>query len=212
MALVLFVSAGTLSWWRASVLVVVLLVARTISAVIAHRVNPALLLERAGLPLHRDQPWADRLLVLGVLGAGFLGVTAVAGLDRFHWHVFARPGVPLGGAGLVLFALGWGIKGWALRANTFATAVVRLQHERNHAVVMEGPYGVVRHPFYAADPLIFLGLSLWLESYVAMVFAIAPIALMMVRLTLEERFLRKTLPNYAEYTRRVRYRLVPGLW
>jgi len=212
MAVVLFVSARTLSWWRAWVLVVVLLVTRTISAAIAHRVNPVLLRERAGLPLHGDQPWADRLLVLGVLGAGFLGLPAVAGLDRFHWHVLPRPGFPLGGAGLVVFALGWGIKGWALRANTFATAVVRLQHERNHVVVVSGPYGVVRHPFYAADPLIFLGLSLWLESYVAMMFAIVPIALMMVRLTLEERFLRDALPGYGDYTKRVRYRLVPGLW
>lgn len=212
MALVLFVSAGTLAWWQAWVLIVVLLVTRTVSAVIAHRVNPALLRERAGLPLHGDQPWADRLLVLAVLGVGFLGITAVAALDRFHWHVFPRPPLPLGGAGLVLFALGWGLKGWALRTNAFATTVVRMQHERNHAVVVSGPYSVVRHPFYAADPLIFLGLSLWLESYVATLFAIVPIALMMVRLTLEERFLRNALPDYREYAKRVRYRLVPGLW
>lgn len=136
MAIVLFVSAGTLSRWSAWVLLVVLLVTRTISAAIAHRVNPMLLQERAGLPLHGDQPCADRLLVLGVLGAGFLGLPAVAGLDRFHWHLFPGPGVVLGGAGLVVFALGWGIKGWALRANAFATTVVRLQHERNHVVVV----------------------------------------------------------------------------
>ena len=61
MALVLFVSAGTLSWGQAWVLIVVLLVTRTISAAIAHRVNPVLLRDRAGLPLHGDQPWADRL-------------------------------------------------------------------------------------------------------------------------------------------------------
>ncbi|CAN5829177.1 hypothetical protein BH11GEM1_BH11GEM1_08700 [soil metagenome] len=76
-------------------------------------------------------------------------------------------------------------------------------------LVLFAPYGVVRHPFYAADPLIFLGLSLWLESDVAMMFAIAPIALMMVRLTLEERCLGAALPGYGEYTRRVHYRLVP---
>src|SRR5919199_1800436 len=164
---ILFVSAGTLAWWRAWVLVVVLLAARTVSAAIAYRVNPALLRERAGLPLHVDQPSADRLLLLGVLLTGFLGLPAVAGLDRFHWHLLRRPADALAAAGLVLFTLGWGIKGLALRANAFATTVVRWQPERNHVVVDTGPYAVVRHPFYAADPLIFLGLSLWLESYTA---------------------------------------------
>jgi protein-S-isoprenylcysteine O-methyltransferase Ste14 len=174
--------------------------------------NPALLRERAGLPLHTDQSAADRLLLLGVLATGFLGLPAIAGLDRFHWHLLRRPAHLLGDAGLVVFALGWGIKGLALRANAFATATVRWQHERDHAVVETGPYAVVRHPFYAADPLIFLGLGLWLESYTAVLCALVPTALMLLRLTLEERLLRDALPGYRAYTTRVRYRLVPGLW
>jgi protein-S-isoprenylcysteine O-methyltransferase Ste14 len=121
--------------------------ARTVSAAIAYPVNPALLRERAGLPLHVDQPSADRLLLLGVLVTGFLGLPAIAGLDRFHWHLLPRPAGPLGAAGLLIFTLGWGIKGLALRANAFATAAVRWQPERNHVVVETGPYAVVRHPF-----------------------------------------------------------------
>jgi protein-S-isoprenylcysteine O-methyltransferase Ste14 len=112
----------------------------------------------------------------------------------------------------VLFTLGWGLKGWALRSNAFATAPARLQRERNHVVVDSGPYALVRHPFYAADPLIFFGLSLWLESYAAMVYALVPIALMMVRLTLEERLLREGLPGYRDYGNRVQHRLIPGVW
>src|SRR5919206_2131138 len=145
---ILLVSAGTLAWWRAWVLVVVLLAARAVGAAIAYPVNPTLLRERAGLPLHADQPSADRLLLLGILVTGFLGLPAIAGLDRFHWHLLRRPADPLAAAGLVLFTLGWGIKGLALRANAFATAVVRLQRERAHAVVDTGVYRVIRHPFY----------------------------------------------------------------
>jgi len=211
-ASILFVSAGTLAWWRAWVLAVVLLAARTVSAAIAYPVNPALLRERAGLPLHVDQPLADRLLLLGVLVTGFLGLPTIAGLDRFHWHLLCRPADPLGAAGLVLFTLGWGIKGLALRANAFATAVVRWQPERNHVVVETGPYAVVRHPFYAADPLIFLGLSLWLESYTAALCALVPTGLMVMRLRLEEQLLRDALPGYRAYAKRVQHRLVPGLW
>jgi protein-S-isoprenylcysteine O-methyltransferase Ste14 len=32
------------------------------------------------------------------------------------------------------------------------------------------------------------------------------------RVTVEDRFLQKNLPGYAEYTTRVRARLVPGVW
>lgn len=69
-----------------------------------------------------------------------------------------------------------------------------------------------RHPFYAADPLILVGLGLWLESYVAALGAVVPIALMVMRLRLEERFLRLELPGYTAYAERVRYRLIPGVW
>lgn len=79
-------------------------------------------------------------------------------------------------------------------------------------VVESGPYAVVRHPFYAADPLIFVGLSLWLESYSAALCALVPITLVLWRLTLEERVLRDALPGYRAYEKRVPYRLVPGLW
>jgi hypothetical protein len=42
-ASILFASAGTLAWWRAWVLVAVLLAARTVGAAIAYPVNPTLL-------------------------------------------------------------------------------------------------------------------------------------------------------------------------
>ena len=208
----LFAAAGTLAWPRAWVLLAVLLVVRAAGAYAVHRVNPALLEERAKLPVHAGQPRSDRLLVLAVLATGFLGLPLVAGLDAFRWHVLPRPAPLVGGAGLALFALGWALKSVALRANAFATAVVRLQGERGHAVADAGVYAVVRPPFYAADPLILVGLGLWLGSYAAALGAVAPVALMVARLRLEERLLRRELPGYAEYTTRVPHRLIPGVW
>ena len=73
-------------------------------------------------------------------------------------------------------------------------------------------YGFVRHPFYAADPLIFVGLGLWLESYVAVVFAVLPVLIMLMRLRLEEQFLQRELPGYDAYAVRVPHRLIPGIW
>src|SRR4051812_37072644 len=143
-ALLLFASAGTLAWWRAWLLLAVLLIVRGIGAYTVYRVNPALLRDRAKLPVHDQQPWTDKLLLLGVLGTGFLGLPLFAGLDVFHWHLLPRPASALSAIGLLMFALGWTIKNLALRANAFATAVLRLQSERAHVVADSGVYAVVR--------------------------------------------------------------------
>ena len=211
-AALLVVSSGTFEWVRGWVLVGVLLVVRSISAVAVFRVSPELLRERSRLPIHRDQPRTDKLLLLGVLGTGFVGLPVIAGLDVFHWHVLARPAPFLADFGLLLFVVGWSIKALALRANAFATAEVRLQPERKHAVVDSGVYRIVRHPFYIGTPLVLVGQSLWLESSVAALCAIVPTVLVVIRLMLEERFLRRELPGYSEYAARVRYRMLPGIW
>lgn len=211
-AMGLFVSAGTLAWWRAWVLLTVLLLVRTAGAHAVYRVHPGLVRDRARLPVHQDQPRADRVLLLGVLATGFLGLPVVAGLDAVRWRMLPPPPPLVAGLGLLLFALGWSLKSLALRANAFAVAVVRLQRERAHAVADSGVYGVVRHPFYAADPLIFVGLGLWLESYAAALGTVVPVILMVIRLRLEERLLWRELPGYAAYAQRVRHRLIPGIW
>jgi protein-S-isoprenylcysteine O-methyltransferase Ste14 len=208
----LFASAGTIAWWRAWMLLAALLLVRVIGAAAVYRVSPDLLRERASLPVHKEQSVADQMLLLGVLATGFLGLPLVAGLDAFRWHALPRPPASVADLGLVLFVAGWSVKSLALRANAFAVTVVRLQSERAHAVAESGPYAVVRHPFYAADPLILVGLSLWLESYVAALCAIVPISLMVIRLRLEERFLLRELPGYTAYANRVRFRLIPGVW
>ena len=211
-AVLLFVSAGTLAWRRAWVLLGVLLLVRTVGGLLVYRVNPVLVRERAGLPIHQDQSWTDRLLLLGVLATGFLGLPVIAALDAFRWHALPKPAVLIADFGLLVFALGWIIKNLALRANAFAVAAVRLQSDRAHAVVDSGPYSIVRHPFYAADPLILVGLCCWLESYVAALCAVIPISLMVLRLRAEERFLQQALLGYAAYADRVRSRLIPGVW
>ena len=211
-AIVLFAAAGTFAWQRAWVLVAVLLVVRTVSAIAVFRVNPALLRERATVLIHPRQPWVDRLILLAFMGTAFVGVPAVAALDVFRWHLLPSPPLVLASVGLVVFTLGWTVIAVALRANPFAVTVVRLQGERRHTVVDAGIYGVVRHPMYAGNLLVNVGLSSWLGSYAAVLFAAVPLGLLVVRIALEERFLRRELPGYRSYTARVPYRLLPGLW
>ena len=211
-AVVLFAAAGTFAWTRAWILLAVLLLARIVSAMMVYRVNPALLRERATVLVHGGQPWTDRVILLAFMITAFIGVPAVAALDVFRWHVLPAPPPVISALGLVLFTVGWIITALALRENAFAVTVVRLQPERRHTVVDTGPYSIVRHPMYAGNPAVLLGLGLWLGSYTAVLYTCLPLALLMVRIVLEERFLRRELAGYPDYARRVRYRLLPGAW
>jgi len=86
-AIVLFVAAGTVAWQRAWVLVAVLLVVRTLSAIAVFRVNAALLSERATVLIHPHQPWIDRLILLAFMATAFVGVLSVVVLTVLLWQV-----------------------------------------------------------------------------------------------------------------------------
>src|SRR5262245_53168574 len=97
----LFVPAHTIAWWRAWVLLAVLFFVRTVSALVVYRVNPSLLRDRARMALPSDQPRSDKVLLIGVLITGFLGLPAIAALDVFRWHVLPPPTSTVAGLGLV---------------------------------------------------------------------------------------------------------------
>src|SRR4051794_39056494 len=90
-ATLLFLGAGTFSWVQAWVLLATLFIVRALGAVAVYRINPALMLERARLPLHRAQPWSDRVLLLAVLATGYLGLPLLAALDTWRWRLLPAP-------------------------------------------------------------------------------------------------------------------------
>jgi protein-S-isoprenylcysteine O-methyltransferase Ste14 len=65
---------------------------------------------------------------------------------------------------------------------------------------------------YAAALPFFIGTPLLLGSWWGLATTPSLIALLMVRAVKEERTLADELPGYRDYARRVRYRLVPGIW
>jgi protein-S-isoprenylcysteine O-methyltransferase Ste14 len=79
-------------------------------------------------------------------------------------------------------------------------------------VIESGIYGVVHHPLYAGAVLLLVGMPLWLESYSMVMLASVPIGTLVVRILVEEQFLRRALAGYNAYTERVRYRLIPFVW
>ena len=100
----------------------------------------------------------------------------------------------------------------AMLDNAFAALVVRLQKERHQRVIDTGVYSIVRHPMYAGIFPFLAGVALWLESYSAAILAIVPAAILAVRILIEESFLKRELQGYEDYTKKVRYRLIPYIW
>jgi protein-S-isoprenylcysteine O-methyltransferase Ste14 len=147
-----------------------------------------------------------------LLIAGFLAVVAFIPLDVFRLHLLPKPGMLVSSLGLFLFIAGWWIMTLALLENAFAAPVVKHQEERQQKVIDTGVYRVLRHPMYAGTIPLLVGMPLWLESYAAAVLAIVPIGALVVRILIEEEFLRRELKGYDAYTERVRYRLIPFLW
>jgi protein-S-isoprenylcysteine O-methyltransferase Ste14 len=70
----------------------------------------------------------------------------------------------------------------------------------------------VRHPGYAGNILPLFGIVLALGSEWALIPAVAALIISVLRTALEDRTLKEELPGYRDYARRVRYRLIPGIY
>jgi protein-S-isoprenylcysteine O-methyltransferase Ste14 len=112
-------------------------------------------------------------------------------------------------AALVAFALSGSLQTWAMITNPFFSPVVRLQTERGHHVIADGPYRLVRHPGYFAMSISVTASALAIGSWVALVPAVGFVLLIRRRAQLEDEFLKNNLPGYADYARRVLARLAP---
>lgn len=204
----LFLPAGTFAWWRAWLFIVILFTGSVASAA---GLRKDLLRERLKSPIQKGQPLEDKIVLMLFL-MSFYGLILFIPLDVFRFHLLATPGVAVSSLGMFLFLAGWWIVFLALSENVFAAPVVKLQEERAQKVVDTGVYGVVRHPMYAGGILFIVGIPLWLESYAGALLTLAPIATLILRILLEERFLIRKLEGYEAYMKRVRYRLIPFLW
>ena len=114
--------------------------------------------------------------------------------------------------GLVGLAISIGLFFHAMMANRFFSAVIRIQKDRGHHVIDQGPYAVVRHPGYAGmvPSMAFNGLAL--GSWLGFAIGVGCSLLMMRRVLFEDAYLKANLEGYQEYATRVRYRLIPGVW
>ena len=205
----LFVPAGTWTWLRGWIFFSLLIAASIPATLYLRRVNPEVIAARVNR--HKGTKGWDLLLGAIFILPTILAIPIVAALDdgRFHWFH-----VPwwVCGIGYALLVTGMVGVTWAEAVNKFFEPSVRIQTDRGHRVIDSGPYAIVRHPGYVSGFFVFIGMPLCLGSLWALIPAVLLCLLLVVRTIWEDQTLRHELINYEEYTQRVRYRLIPGVW
>lgn len=205
---ILLIFAGDWRWTEGWVFSVIFYVMCSANLLYLYFKDPALLKERFGSPVQKEQkPWDKVILLLFFLE--FLVWFAIMPLDarRFGWS----PAFPLWTriAGALLLILAMLMLFEALRENTFAAPVVKMQKERGQKVISTGMYGIIRHPMYAGAVLLFISAPLLLGSVYGLVLGFLLIVTIAARSVGEEAMLKQELEGYSDYMQQVKWRIIP---
>jgi protein-S-isoprenylcysteine O-methyltransferase Ste14 len=204
----LFWAAGRFDWWQAWAAIGVWVVDFITTDIILLRYNPELAAERLSPP-RSAKKWDSAIVI--TLRLATLVRYILAGLDqRYGWSGDYSMTAQL--TGLAACLLGHAFFDWAMASNQYFSQVVRIQSERGHAVAIKGPYRYIRHPGYIGGIVFELGMGFLLGSWWAILAGGVSAILLIIRTALEDRTLQAELPGYQEYARRVKYRLIPGIW
>ena len=204
MGAVFFIPAGGFHYWNAWLLLGTLAVIGLFIGTYLVLNDPELLVKR--MRSKEKEKQQKSYIVLSILSFG--GSFLICGVDfRFHWS-----GVPLWlvFTGLFFLVSGFVLFFFVMKQNRYASRVVEIQEHQK--VIDTGLYSVVRHPMYLCVLIIYPALPFVLGSYYALIpMALIPFILVL-RIRNEEQVLKAGLEGYEEYTKRVKYRLIPFIW
>ncbi len=207
-ALLLFISASSISWIAGWIYIGLYFAALLAAAIILIPRKKEVVAERSK-GSSGGKSWD--ILLTRIITLPSLGILIIAGLqERMRW----TPNLDLvwqvfGG---MLFVLGYAVVVWAMYSNPFFSSIVRIQMERGHTTVKAGPYHYIRHPGYLGMITSSLGTVLLLGSLWAFIPFFMYIVLVIVRTSLEDKTLMSELAGYKEYAAQTRFRLAPKLW
>jgi protein-S-isoprenylcysteine O-methyltransferase Ste14 len=206
---ILFGAAGTFDWPEAWIYIIIQFGWSAALTVWLWNHDPELLKDRLKFTKKSAKGW-DKVLTFASLPF-YIPYLIIPGFDavRYRWsHVSL--GVKVICFGLVIASFIWIT--WIMKENTFLSRFVEIQEERGHKVITTGPYRFVRHPMYIGATILLLSLPVALGSFYALIPVAFCIVFMIIRTVLEDKTLHRELEGYAEYAKRTRYRLIPGIW
>ena len=201
---VLFASANSFEYWNGWLFMGLLFIPMFIAGIILMIKNPELLRKRLNArEKENEQKWV--LLFSGLM---FLSGFIIAGLNyRYKWIEIPNAVTIISS---ILFIIAYILYAEVLRENTYLSRTIEVQE--NQKVIDTGLYGIVRHPMYAVTIVLFLTMPLILGSIISfIIFLIYPI-IIGKRIKNEEKVLEKDLKGYAEYKKKVRFKVIPFVW
>ena len=203
-ALMLFLPAGTIRYWNGWLFCAVLFIPVMIMGVVLFLKAPDLLRKR----LQEKEEQSEQKTVVALSALMFLVGFILAALDfRFGW---SNMPVWVVSVASIIFLIGYAMFAEVLRENAYLSRTVEVQE--NQQVIDSGLYGIVRHPMYSATVLMFLSMPLILGSYISFVVFLVYPFLLIKRIRNEEMVLEEGLDGYAEYKKKVKYRMIPFVW
>ncbi len=202
--LLLFLPAGTFDYWNAWIFIAILFGPMFVAGLVMMAKNVELLKKR----LNAKEEQSEQKTVIALSGIMFLAAFIVAGLNfRYRWIVMPSWLVWLG---VAVFLLSYLMYAEVLRENTYLSRTIEVQE--NQKVIDTGLYGLVRHPMYCATLFLFLSMGLVLGSPISFAILLLYIPIIAKRIRNEEEVLEKGLDGYAEYKKKVRYKVIPFVW
>lgn len=204
MGLVLFLPAGTFAYPGAWLFMALLFIPMLILGAWLYFEAPELLKKR----MNTKEQEKTQVAIITVSALMFIAAFVLAGLDfRFGWTQV--PGRLVIIAALVQLA-SYGMYAEVMRENAYLSRTVEVQE--NQRVIDTGLYGIVRHPMYTSTILLFLAMPLVLDSWASFLVMLIYPVIIVYRIRNEEAVLEQGLEGYAEYKKKVKYRLFPFIW
>lgn len=204
----LFLPAGTLDWPEAWLYLVIQLSTVGAMAVWMWKNSPGLLAKRASFKMP-VRGWDRAFIALCIVL--ILPMFVIPGLDavRYRWSQTPFALKLVGFIGVVASMIPVFL---SMKVNPHASKIVEIEKDSKQKVITTGPYSFVRHPMYLGFIVLFVSVPLALGSLYALIPGLGYVILIVWRTYLEDKTLLQELPRYEEYARKVRFRLLPGVW
>ncbi len=204
MGVLLFLPAGTFKYWQGWLLLSILFIPMFIGGLVMMKKSPELLRKR----LNAKEEQGEQRIVVLLSGLMFLAAFIISGLNfRFGWVVLPSW---VSYVAAVVFLASYVLYAEVLRENVYLSRTVEVQE--NQKVIDTGLYGIVRHPMYMATIILFLSMPLVLGSIISFAIMLLYIPIIAKRIRNEEEVLESGLNGYADYKKRVKYRVIPFVW
>lgn len=204
LGMIFSLTAGTLKYWEGWLYILVLAVPMAIFGAYLWEHDPKLLERRMRT---REKQVEQKLVIkLSLMSVPFIYI--LPGFDkRFGW---SEVPVLIEIIAFVFVLLGYVMTISVLKANSYASRTVEV--EKGQRVISTGPYALVRHPMYSSIIILYFFTPFALGCYWAVIPTVIFLLTLIPRIFGEEKELLNNLEGYREYTQKVKYRLIPGIW